>query len=260
MPTRFLAESICTSDQIELLSPNDEILFYRLIVNADDYGRFDARLPILKSRLFPLKNIKEAQIEQSLTALEKSGLVRRYKVVGKPYILLTGWSNFQNCRAKKSKYPSPEDADEDCAEVNDCDELHDNASDCIQMQSEVGKSKLNEDKSPVLFEMPLVDGTMWNVTENAYIEYERLYPAVNIEQEIRKMIGWLGANTKKRKTRAGIKRFINGWLSRQQDAASKMTLPQRISQINSANAHSNTFFPSGDDENPFAVVEYEGAR
>ena len=33
------------------------------------------------------------------------------------------------------------------------------------------------------------------------------------------MIGWLDANPKNRKTRLGIRRFINGWLSRAQDSA-----------------------------------------
>ena len=31
------------------------------------------------------------------------------------------------------------------------------------------------------------------------------------------MKGWLNANPKKKKTRSGINRFINNWLSREQD-------------------------------------------
>ena len=44
-----------------------------------------------------------------------------------------------------------------------------------------------------------------------------LYPAVDVMQELRKMKGWCDSNPAKRKTRRGIKRFINNWLSRQQD-------------------------------------------
>ena len=36
-------------------------------------------------------------------------------------------------------------------------------------------------------------------------------------QELRKMKGWLTANPKRRKTKSGIKRFINGWLAKEQD-------------------------------------------
>ena len=48
-------------------------------------------------------------------------------------------------------------------------------------------------------------------------EWQELYPAVDIMQELRNMKGWSDSNPKKRKTKAGIKRFINAWLSREQD-------------------------------------------
>jgi hypothetical protein len=48
-------------------------------------------------------------------------------------------------------------------------------------------------------------------------EMAGLYPAVDITQEFRKMRAWLINNPKRRKTSAGIKKFINGWLSREQD-------------------------------------------
>ena len=52
MPNRILKESICTSESIDRLSWLEEVTFYRLIVNCDDYGRMDARPPILRARLF----------------------------------------------------------------------------------------------------------------------------------------------------------------------------------------------------------------
>ena len=36
-------------------------------------------------------------------------------------------------------------------------------------------------------------------------------------QQFRKMTGWIDASPNNRKTRRGIKKFINGWLSREQD-------------------------------------------
>lgn len=110
MPNRIIKESICMSDQINALSPFEEVLFYRLIVNADDYGRYDGRLPIIKNRLFPLKeSLRVDQIEKALQTLSSVELVFRYIVDGKPFIRLTGWDRHQSIRAKKSKYPSPEE-------------------------------------------------------------------------------------------------------------------------------------------------------
>ncbi|MBR6766763.1 MAG: hypothetical protein IKM02_02300 [Clostridia bacterium] len=107
MPNRIIKESICTSDQIDGLSPMEEICFYRLIVNCDDYGRCDARPSILRAKLFPLKTVSNAEMEQMLDALERVGLVARYSVEGREYLFLPGWNRNQRVRNQRSKYPAP---------------------------------------------------------------------------------------------------------------------------------------------------------
>lgn len=69
--------------------------------------------------------------------------------------------------------------------------------------------------------IPLNDGTEWLPTKSQYEEFCRLYPNVNIEQEFRNMRGWSNNNPKKRKTKAGVKRFVNSWLQREQDKGGK---------------------------------------
>lgn len=123
MPNRIIKESICTSDTIDGLSWFEEVLFYRLMVNVDDYGRFDARTPILKARLFPLKaNVTEKTIEQALNRLVTVGLVRTYTVEDKPFLQLLTWERHQQIRNSKSKYPGPEKADLKSIEIN-CNQL-----------------------------------------------------------------------------------------------------------------------------------------
>lgn len=53
--------------------------------------------------------------------------------------------------------------------------------------------------------------------------WEETYPAVDVRQELRKMAAWLDSNPSKRKTRRGVERFINNWLSRQQDRGGTYT-------------------------------------
>lgn len=109
MPNRILKESICTSDSVDSLSWFEEVLFYRLIVNCDDYGRFDGRPAIIKNRLFPLKESLTAKaISKAVNTLVIAGLVVLYEFEGKPYLYLPTWNDHQNVRAKRSKYPSPE--------------------------------------------------------------------------------------------------------------------------------------------------------
>src|SRR5674476_1434907 len=110
MPNRILKESICTSDNLNELTAQEEIFFYRLIVTCDDYGITDARLKLLRSKCFPLKtdSIKENDIEKWLNGLIKAGLCFLYEVNGKRYLKMTSWDRHQQIRAQKSKFPLPD--------------------------------------------------------------------------------------------------------------------------------------------------------
>lgn len=78
-------------------------------------------------------------------------------------------------------------------------------------------------KSPPVAEIILNDKSLYPLYQEDADEYAELYPAVDILQEFRKMVGWCKDNPKYRKTRSGIRRFINSWLSRAQDKATKGT-------------------------------------
>jgi hypothetical protein len=67
--------------------------------------------------------------------------------------------------------------------------------------------------------LPLIDGTDFEISVEMVAELSCLYPAVDVEQQLRNMRGWLLANPKNRKTKAGIMRFVNSWLSREQNSA-----------------------------------------
>lgn len=59
--------------------------------------------------------------------------------------------------------------------------------------------------------------SFYNVPLDKIALWEETYPAVDITQELKKMAAWSDSNPTKRKTRKGIERFINNWLSRTQD-------------------------------------------
>lgn len=71
---------------------------------------------------------------------------------------------------------------------------------------------------PSVISLPLNDKTFHDVCRGDVENWEGLYPAVDVMQELRKMRGWLDCNPTKRKTKRGIGRFINNWLSRAQDS------------------------------------------
>lgn len=171
MPNRILKESICTSDEIDSLSAFQETVFYRLIVMCDDYGRMDARPKILASKLFPLKDIRAAQIEDALRALTSAELVTLYTVDGKPFLQMNTWDRHQQIRAKKSKYPAP--ADGVIASDSNCNQLIEDDSKCprnpIQSESESNPNTNRADKPPrSRFEKPTVADVEAYCIENGY--------------------------------------------------------------------------------------------
>src|SRR5580704_2041307 len=72
--------------------------------------------------------------------------------------------------------------------------------------------------APVFITLPLNDGTEFPISEVQIDQWNELYPAVDVPQQLRNMKGWLSANPTKRKTKRGILKFIHFWLSRAQDS------------------------------------------
>ncbi|MDF4579352.1 helix-turn-helix domain-containing protein [Vibrio parahaemolyticus] len=90
-------------------------------------------------------------------------------------------------------------------------------------------SKLETEKTadPVLFEIPLKGrDSVHQVTQSELFELRELYPAVDVAQHFRNMIGWCKANPTRQKTKRGINKFINSWLCKEQDkGGSKNRIP-----------------------------------
>ena len=113
MPNRIIKESICYSEDIDMLTAFEETVFFRLIINCDDYGRIDARSNFLKSKLFVTKQgITEKNIQDAVAKLASVGLVRLYEVDGKSFLLFPKWHLHQRVRNSKEKYPGPEREDD----------------------------------------------------------------------------------------------------------------------------------------------------
>lgn len=71
--------------------------------------------------------------------------------------------------------------------------------------------------APPIISIILNDKSLFDVSPEDYNRWCELYPAVNVMQELREMSSWSTDNPKRRKTKSGIRRFINAWLSKEQD-------------------------------------------
>lgn len=121
MPNRIIKESILTSTSIDALDDSAEIFFYRLLVIADDQGRFLASPGYLFSALFPLKADRFAddpgqladflrQIGDSLRQLAAAKIIMLYEVDGRQYGCFLAWEKHQRIRKVRPKHPAPEDS------------------------------------------------------------------------------------------------------------------------------------------------------
>ena len=157
MPNRILKESICYSENVDSLTLFQEVFFYRLIVNCDDYGRLDARTKVLSSKLFPLRDVKDNQIKDALAALVDAELVTVYESDGHIYLQMNTWDRHQNIRAKKSKYPQLDDT---CKHLN-ADDIR-----CNHMNSDDIKCNQMNTNVPVIQSNPILSNTNPNTNPN----------------------------------------------------------------------------------------------
>ena len=71
--------------------------------------------------------------------------------------------------------------------------------------------------SPPTISLPLNDGSAFEIFQSDVDRWSNLYPSVDVMQQLRNMAGWIDGNPSKRKTRSGIKRFVNSWLAKEQN-------------------------------------------
>ena len=81
----------------------------------------------------------------------------------------------------------------------------------LDEEKEILKEKESE---PPILSMMLETGDAYEITESMRKDWQQLHPQVDVLKEMQAMKAWLYANPTKRKTKRGMKRFINGWLTR----------------------------------------------
>lgn len=112
MANRVLKPSICTSEDINRLSFFEEVIFYRLIVSADEKGRLDGRPEIIKANLFPLKrDITLTAIRKALSNMATVGLIELSEEGGRSILKLSKWECHQRIRSTSDPLIGEEERD-----------------------------------------------------------------------------------------------------------------------------------------------------
>lgn len=87
-------------------------------------------------------------------------------------------------------------------------------------QSDAGASSAPEpadEQEPTVAMIPLAEGSEFPVPASLASEYAAAYPGVDVAGELAQVRAWCLSNPRKRKTKNGIRRFLNSWLDRAQN-------------------------------------------
>lgn len=178
-----------------------------------------AFIPIKQQLKEDLVKWEEEKEKRSLAG--KKGMESRYSNVNKE---LTNDNNVSKCYNKTNNVK------------NELTNLTDN----VNVYVNVNDNVLNNNNNNIITnntitnniiisaELPLIDNTLYQITEDKVKEWQQVYQAIDVKNELEKMKCWLNANPKNRKTRKGVERFIVAWLNRSQDKAPRVVNQQAV--------------------------------
>ena len=100
----------------------------------------------------------------------------------------------------------------------------------LSISKDISKSsgEVSQENPTPLIILPCIGNYQHPIFDEDVKHYKELYPAVDILQQFKNMLGWLEANPQNRKTKNGVKSFIARWLSKCQDKAPKVETTETI--------------------------------
>lgn len=203
MPNRILRDWT-DSETIDDLSVYAERFFTRLIMKADDYGRYSGNLKLLKSTLFPLKtDIRETDISLWITECMTCGLIALYNVANKEYVQINNFK--QVLRQKNEKYPPP-DSNSTCVadDKQMTSRCHADASlKRNEVETEVEEKRSDDDIFFEFFRRAAGRHLSDDVLKKEIGMFKNKYPNVHINQAgalINSWVGRIGKTHQKEKT------------------------------------------------------------
>jgi hypothetical protein len=209
------------SETVGRLSRDARLLFIQLWTLVDDAGRTRASSRLLASLLYPFDDDVPALLPAWLAELESGGFLYLYQAEGNQYLEICNWLKHQKIdHPSASRLPGYNEI-----LANPREHSRGLAPDLGRRTLDLVPRTLDQNLADsasaqpagVVFELPLEDGTNYQVPEGLYLEYCKAYAPVNVMDQLSAMRAWLLSNPKKRKTREGIRRFINAWLKKERD-------------------------------------------
>lgn len=247
---RTVKPEFWTDEKVVELTPFARLLFIGLWNFCDDHGRMVYSPKRIKMQIFPADNL---DVSALLGELRRASMILVYtesrlitpnsteESAGESvnseilYLQVVNFDKHQKVdKRSQSKLPAPPNIDGTPAESPRALEENSLGREGKGREGiKEGKEYSSEPEgSPptaddFFIRIPLNDGTSYGVVTAHVQEFKKLYPRVDVEQALRSMRAWCISNPEKRKTSRGVLRFINTWLSREQDKGGTRETHQR---------------------------------
>jgi hypothetical protein len=257
VPSRYFREKYLTSPRINAVEPDGRDLWVRLVLVADDHGRFWGDPQLIASRCYPLKP-DAANVARLLSELARVDLIELYEVEGKAYLLITQW---QERIRSDSKYPAPNGIAVVAASASDLPDIlprpKPSVSDQPPARSRPQPSVNGQCAHMLTIDNVCVPPTIpipipgmpptppasasrrikfdahqgWTgIVEADRLAWAEAYPSVDVTRELAKARVWMVSNPG-RAPRSQFARFLNGWFGRaQKDAEANGGRSNRIEE------------------------------
>jgi hypothetical protein len=207
--------------------PNMVALWIEILLQANYYenewhgkvyevGSF----PTSVAKLSASTGLTTQQVRTCLKNLESTNEITITTTSQGTKINVTKWADYQSCDDddnKRSNKQGNKQLTNDQQTIN-------NTIRNKEVKKEKNTKNITSLYAPSSAENEAVARIPLNITDTYYLifqedidHYKELYPAVDVEQEIRSMVGWCEANPNNRKTKGGVKRFIANWLNKSQN-------------------------------------------
>ena len=134
------------------------------------------------------------------------------------YIELLNWGIYNDRDLEKVTIDNQEEVTrrghQNAQLVDTIKELNKELKELKELKEEPLAPSVKDASSPVVESLLLKDGTEYNLPVDLFDDFEIAYAAVDMVEQFKLMKVWCKTKPSKRKTKAGITRFMNTWLSR----------------------------------------------
>lgn len=203
----------------ELLATSDPLyawIFQGLWCLADRAGRLEDRPRRIHLEVNPGRAFEGT--DEALKWLDENEFIERYEAAGVQCIQVVNFEKHQypHVREPDSKLPERPEPDASTGKAPDEHQAGTSSArltaDCGLLTADCGEKDSSEPPAPSP-PIPLKDGTEYQPPAELIAEWKAAYPNIVVLEQLAKLAAWNRSNPKKRKTRAGVTKHINGWLA-----------------------------------------------